>query len=730
MRDTITVTFFDDYAAKVKHEEAITLFDLEERIWEAHADSKSSLPWLKLATFGDMRSVNNSLRHDKNLLSITGIEGDYDEGKISIAEARGILEDANLSFLIYTSPSHTQAFPRWRVLCPLSRPHNPTDHKQLVDRLNGVLGGILDDCSWTLSQGYYFGSVAGGDHQAIFSGGEYIDAMPHLDAGAIGKPVAITEKKYNGSNGADNDAHLVSYVPARYNEEIQADPIYRKRLDHWLQSTTQGFVRQLIEGKKHTSLVRFSVAIGGHQAAAGWTDAYLVEQLQGALPDTVKDWGRARKDILDGLRMGRDRPLPPLQDRERPSLNGGSAPSYRLLQQPTVARQGGPDAASPGGQKAREEALQENPYKKPPKLIKLYTLSEIRELPDPEWLVEGIIPEKSMIVPYGQPKAGKSFIVMSIGIHVAAGKPWFGLPVKQGGVVYIVGEASGRTKDRSQGMQSEYGIEDDTPFWIITHATNFRNEEEVDSLIYSIHTTIRESRYSNMPVAMVIVDTLARAMPGADENSAQDVGLVISATDKVREALGCAAVIIHHEGKDEGRGARGTSALRGAWDTGINVKNIGPDPMKLEIAQMQIVDQRDAEAGGIMTFDMKKVPVGIGHDTLVPILRESDEKTKGKEKKKYPAGQTGMALKILKQTIANDGSIIPALRDFPPDTLGVQAEVFRLALYGSMLGEKQPAKQRAFHRAVSNLQQGGWIVCRDPWVWIVEDVKPEEEGLM
>ena len=66
-----------------------------------------------------------------------------------------------------------------------------------------------------------------------------------------------------------------------------------------------------------------------------------------------------------------------------------------------------------------------------------------------------------------------------------------------------------------------------------------------------------------MVVAMVIIDTLARAMPGADENSAQEVGLVIAGCDLVRDALECTVVPIHHSGKDVARGARGTPKLCG-----------------------------------------------------------------------------------------------------------------------------------------------------------------------
>ena len=58
-------------------------------------------------------------------------------------------------------------------------------------------------------------------------------------------------------------------------------------------------------------------------------------------------------------------------------------------------------------------------------------MRELDALPPPEWLVEGLIPEASLVVPFGPPKAGKTFIVLSWSLHVAAGLPWFGRAVKQ-----------------------------------------------------------------------------------------------------------------------------------------------------------------------------------------------------------------------------------------------------------------------------------------------------------
>jgi hypothetical protein len=157
----IVVTFFDDWAARTKREEELDLSELAARIREAHAPVKAQLPWLKLARFGDRRTSKGCLRHDDNVIAITGVELDYDAGAMPFDRAVEIAEKAGLRALIYASPSYTAAEPRWRILCPLSCELPPGRRGHLVGRVNGLFGGIFAAESWTLSQSYYYGYVDG-----------------------------------------------------------------------------------------------------------------------------------------------------------------------------------------------------------------------------------------------------------------------------------------------------------------------------------------------------------------------------------------------------------------------------------------------------------------------------------------------------------------------------------------------------------------------------------------
>ncbi|WP_372838283.1 VapE domain-containing protein [Phaeovulum sp.] len=180
-RQPLTLTRFPTRGAFQKKELTLSLADLARWIADQRAASKDRLPWLKLAKFGPDLSRNNSLRHNANVRSVTGLEADYDKGEMTPEAARDALKAAGVAALIYTTPSHSPEKPRWRVFTPFSGPLPPEAREDLMARLNGVLGGDLDPASFTLSQSYYAGNVEGGTPVETFLvDGQPIDTVEGL----------------------------------------------------------------------------------------------------------------------------------------------------------------------------------------------------------------------------------------------------------------------------------------------------------------------------------------------------------------------------------------------------------------------------------------------------------------------------------------------------------------------------------------------------------------------
>lgn len=181
----IPVTIFKDLGAKAKKEHMWSMRDLLDFIDTTEAGEKRELPLLKLATFGKDKTDKGSYRHDHNMITASGIEGDYDLEKMSAKEAASIMKRAKVACVIYTSASHTPEKPRWRILAPFSDELLPEQRNQMLARINGLIGGTFSHESFTLSQAFYFGDVIG-KHPTEFIEveGDFVDLRPDLDEGA------------------------------------------------------------------------------------------------------------------------------------------------------------------------------------------------------------------------------------------------------------------------------------------------------------------------------------------------------------------------------------------------------------------------------------------------------------------------------------------------------------------------------------------------------------------
>ena len=183
----VNITFFQNEFASSLRAENMTLPSLRCLILATKDKTKGSLPWLKGARFGNRRTPpdpntgkgGGSLRHDGNILGFDLIELDYDQEAVSFDDAVSTIKAMNVRALVYTTPSHTKAAPRWRILMPVSRDDLALDTRaKLCARVNGRFGKIFATESFTLSQSYYFGLALDNpapDHRCELIDGRFID---------------------------------------------------------------------------------------------------------------------------------------------------------------------------------------------------------------------------------------------------------------------------------------------------------------------------------------------------------------------------------------------------------------------------------------------------------------------------------------------------------------------------------------------------------------------------
>jgi hypothetical protein len=348
--------------------------------------------------------------------------------------------------------------------------------------------------------------------------------------------------------------------------------------------------------------------------------------------------------------------------------------------------------------------------------IKLYTIAELRSLPQPKWLIKGLIPERSLVIPYGPPKKGKTFLVISQSMHVAAGAEWCGRAVEQGIVVYIAGEGVGGMPDRIAAMQAHHGFPDEIPFYVVTRAINFSLPSAVNELIEAVRSQVGEQS-----VAMVVVDTLARAMPGVDENSSQEIGLVIAACDRVKETLNCTVVPIHHSGKEVTKGLRGSSAIQGAVDASFSIDCDDKILRAGSRVTMTPTDQKEADPGPPMSFLMTEVATGIGRSSLVPVLIDGDTGGGLLSPSSRLTTQESLAMRALTTALIDHRAFVTGNANVPGNVPACTDENWREAFRKLKAGESWESARKTFKRVSESLINKNFVGCSTPYVWKVTD---------
>lgn len=223
------------------------------------------------------------------------------------------------------------------------------------------------------------------------------------------------------------------------------------------------------------------------------------------------------------------------------------------------------------------------------------TAQDIRNMPPVRELVHGVLPSKGLGSFYGAPGSGKSYLAISLAAAIASDRDWFGHQVEPHKVVYLALEGAG-------GIPRRIGA------WEAFHKAGFPSEVEFVFEPFSLTTDskcLAQRIKDRGDVGLVIIDTLNRSAPGADENSPQDMGRIINGAAEIQKAIGGLVILIHHCGKNPSKGLRGHSSLEGALDVIIEVERTGTN------RAWKIVKYKDGPDGLVHGFRLATVDLGV-----------------------------------------------------------------------------------------------------------------------
>lgn len=374
----------------------------------------------------------------------------------------------------------------------------------------------------------------------------------------------------------------------------------------------------------------------------------------------------------------------------------------RLMDQ--IAMLSGQQPAQPVQQHVQVEQTQQT--KRRIDLVPWHDLQDVKV----KWLVKDMLPAKSFSAIYGKSGAGKSFFAMYLAAMVAAGREAFSCSVEQGDVVYLALEGGAGLRRRRDALMQRYDLPDDLPVHFVKAQMNLRSSlDDLTALIEVI-------RERGIKPAVIFVDTLARAYAGGEENSSAEMMQFVSVMAALQDALDCTVCVVHHTGKDESRGMRGSSALLAAVDAELELTRISDDDAEEPVCTVKSTKQKDGMDGLSWSFRLDLMHVSpLDPDATSLVVHPLNEAHQPK-KRKRASGNQKVLLDALAMAIQEQGKQV-GLDQIPPHQKVVHVDVWR-TYFGTMTHLEGDSARRTFEREVPKLGQAGHISMWAKWCWI------------
>lgn len=207
---------------------------------------------------------------------------------------------------------------------------------------------------------------------------------------------------------------------------------------------------------------------------------------------------------------------------------------------------------------------------------------------DPVWLIPGFLPAVGTGMMYGASGSYKSFLTADMAYCLAYGIPGqWGAPPVQNDVLFIMGEGPAATaKKRWPAWLEWQGITDreNHRLFVLDRVPAFTDSDGWNG----IKADLAEQ---NAKPALIVIDTLSRLLVGFDENNSKDATMVVGFMEDMSRYYECFVLAIHHTGKDEKKGARGSSVFGANMDTALSTtKRQGG-------TELRVKKHKDADAG-------------------------------------------------------------------------------------------------------------------------------------
>jgi hypothetical protein len=640
---------------------------VEQLAWEDFARSltktppetedKSSVGWYAAAEF------EASHRHGKTFVARYALTLDYDH--ISRTDVAAIRETyKGLAYALYTTWSHRPEKPRVRVVLPLSRPAG-ADEFQAVSRRIAARFDIEKAAgeSHVVAQMMFLPSVKPGEGKTFRA---EINDGAHVDVDAVLEEYDDWTDKSTWPHRLEGDGvYNTDDLPVPPNEKPGIVGDFCRAFD--IPTAIERFELPYVPTNVQD---RWTYTAGSRPEGAIVYDGGLKLHSH---HDT--DPARGQHNAFDLVRLhkfgGFDGSVAAgIPVTERPSFRAMVA---LALAQPEVREQQVIDELDDLGPLPRvdvsgnEGGLHSGSVEGHRAEARDVAASRFRVIPAAEftggkpldWIVKGLLPRAQVGVIYGPSTVGKSFVVTDIGAHVSSGRSWRELRTKKGRVVTVVAEGAGGYKQRLQAHSREFSVPMDAMPDVIADAPDLKDPKHAAEIALAIGKA-----------DLVIIDTLAASFIG-NENSGEDLGLVLRHCKFIHEKTGAMVWLVHHTGKDETKGARGWSGLKAAADVEMEVSQQGV------FRTLKLTKLKDGDADRKWGFQLRAVVLGTDEDgdEVSSCVVEAAEILETSGNRPEPRSQWQKDVLKAARKIASSGPVtVQALTDYVMSTLSEPTE--------------------------------------------------------
>jgi AAA domain len=354
--------------------------------------------------------------------------------------------------------------------------------------------------------------------------------------------------------------------------------------------------------------------------------------------------------------------------------------------------------------------------------------------PQPEpWLAEKLLPEIGVGLIAGQWGVGKTFIGADLSASVMTGGEFAGRAInRRGGVLWFAAEGETEIEFRVRAvLEHKLGLSGDA----LARQPFARQRENVpvlsdakalnSLLAHALKTAIWVKAEFDLPLSLIVLDTLAASARFNDENSAAEATAIFATLRDLSRRTKTLVVAIDHYGKLVETGVRGSSAKSDNADAILASTGKQQDEL-ISDRKMRVEKVRRARVGDVTPFEL--TPISDESTCIVKWATTRIEKPRapGMKGPQISAAQA-FFMRVMDEGLAKHGRSVTLEKD-NFQTKVIDKQILRKAFLASCDADEPKVKAKRWDRAILTATADGRVGVlsdeKETIIWRVLDRVP------